>query len=172
MNTIALLSVLVLAAPPDSSGLVRNPNGFFGFKWGISMSKAKKTAPVELSCPSGRSPSKECTATLPNPTGRVLKKENVPSKLSLLFYHNRLVKVWLFRGDAAPGGTILQLHNLFGEPSHKITLPSAIDRVMLFSWVKDKTVVNLEIGPMVEGVATVSVSAYSTSYYRTLKSLQ
>jgi len=171
MNAISLLALLIFAAPQQSSGLLKNPRGLMGFKWGISMAQAKKTAPVKLSCPSGTAPTIECTGSLPNPTGRVLNKKNVTSKLSLFFHHNKLVKVWVFRGDAAPGGTILQLHNLYGTPTHMITLPSAIDKVMLFSWVRDKTVVNLEVGPTVDGVATVSITAYNTRYYRSLRSL-
>ena len=155
MNKIAFSIVILLSLPVYASGLLKKPNGIFGYKWGMSIKSSGATGKSFECNDDDRITS--CTA----------KRDR--SSLTLVFSSKKLVRVAICYPAYFAADIVGTLHTLYGKPTYKYSLPvpEIPGTVGFISWVLPNTIITASIKPPLFGneFTELSIVAYKKSDY-------
>lgn len=166
MNTSMFL-ILLLAVPASGDHLLKDPNGLFGYTWGMNLQEATKVRQEKFECERADKVN-TCTALFSSGEEKSWSKQHVRrGYLRLVFKADKLAGVVMVKESLDPSDMIVRLHNLLGQPSHNIPVTKSlgVGNTQIYSWLRPNTSTVLKIASTDRPFVIVSIEAWDTSYY-------
>ena len=175
VRTLPAFLLAALLAPTlagaGTPGLITNPNGLMGYRWGMSIEQAKQVQAIRLSCaPIG--PLTVCAGETEK------KKEQAAetvlpasgARLVLQFDGGKLIGLIHEFVTPGPARVMILLHNLMGEPDHRVEVDAAIDAepTRVQAWIRPRSVIELQISGVDDAElpnSRVQIRAWSRKHY-------
>ena len=164
----SIFMILLLAGPGPGDHLLRDPNGLFGYTWGMSLQEAAKVRQEKFECERADKVN-TCTALFASgDEEKSWSKQHVRrGYLRLVFRADKLAGVVMVKESLDPSELIVRLHNLLGEPSHDISVNKGlgVGNTQMYSWLRSSTCAVLKIASTDRPFVIVTVEAWETPYY-------
>ena len=157
----------LLAGTPSADHLLENPDGMFGYTWEMSLPEAAKVRREKFECERANEVN-TCTALYSSGEEKNWSTQHIRrGYLRLVFKADKLAGVVMVKESLDPSEIVVRLHNLLGQPSHKITVPKSlgVGNTEVFSWIRQKTSAVLKISSTDRPFVIVSIEAWQTPYY-------
>lgn len=173
--TLPAFLLAALLAPPltvaGAPGLITNPNGLMGYRWGMSIKQAKQVQSIQFSCaPIG--PLTVCSGETDKPTqpaaGTVLPAS--AAQLVLQFEADKLIGLTHDFVTPKPARVLILLHNLMGEADHRVEVDAKMDAepTRVQAWIRPRSVIELQISGVNDAElpnTRVEIRAWSRKHY-------
>jgi hypothetical protein len=164
---IAMFLILLLAGPASGDHLLKNPDGLFGYTWGMNLQEAAKVRREKFECERADQVN-TCTVLFSSGEEKSWSKQHVRrGYLRLVFKADKLVGVVMVKESLDPSEMIVRLHNLLGQPSHDVSVSKTlgVGNTQMYSWLRATTSVVLKISSTDRPFVIVSIEAWETPYY-------
>jgi len=165
---IPMLMILLLAGGASGDNLLKDPNGLFGYTWGMNLQEATKVRREKFECERADKVN-TCTALFSSgEDDKSWSKQHVRrGYLRLVFSADRLAGVVMVKESLDPSELIVRLHNLLGEPSHDISVNKGlgVGNTQMYSWLRPTTSAVLKIASTDRPFVIVTIEAWETPYY-------
>jgi hypothetical protein len=163
----AIFLIPLLAGGASADHLLENPDGVFGYTWGMNLQEAAKVRSEKFECERAGG-ANTCTALFSSGEEKSWSRQNVRrGYLRLVFDADKLAGIVTVKESLDPADMIVRLHNLLGQPSHQISVPKSlgVGDTEMYSWIREKTSVILKISSTDRPFVIVSIEAWQTSHY-------
>ena len=163
----SIFLILLLAGPGSGDHLLKDPNGLFGYTWGMSLQEAAKVRREKFECERADKVN-TCTALFSSGEEKSWSKQHVQrGYLRLVFKSDKLAGVVMVKESLDPSEVIVRLHNLLGDPSHNISVNKGlgVGNTQMYSWLRSNTSTVLKISSTDRPFVIVSIEAWETPYY-------